>query len=397
MVCFNMRMKTQVVVIGGGPSGLLLSQLLKLAGIETVILERAARKHVLGRVRAGVLEPGTVSLLRDAGVAANLEKNGIFHDGCTLCNDETEVRIDFKDLTGKQVVLYGQTELTADLYEALDCQGTPIFHEVSDVELTDLEQELTQVFFRHDGKDCVVECQFVAGCDGFHGVSRNSIPASQRKTFERTYPFAWLGILAKVPPVRSELIYASSKDGFALASMRSEELSRCYVQVPSGEMIANWPDQRFWDTFASRLPPDAASGLIMGPSIDKTISAVRSFVCESMRWGNLFLVGDSAHIVPPTGAKGLNLAVSDVYYLTEALVDAFSRNGSTAGLDNYSARALARVWKAMRFSNEMTQLLHRFEEDRSFDSKLRRVSFQHLIASDTCRRDFAENYVGLPL
>lgn len=396
MVCGSMRLTTQVAIIGGGPSGLLLSQLLSIAGIETVVLERASRAHVLARIRAGVLEWNTVDLLRYAEVTANLDRRGTPHSGCLLSHNDDETRIDFLGLTGKQVMLFGQTELTADLYRALDKQDTPVFHDVTDVKLSGLKDDQSQVQFRQDGQDFVIDCKYIAGCDGFHGISRASIPKAQLQTFTKTFPFSWLGILAKAPPVSSELIYAASDEGFALASMRSADLARCYIQVPTTEYVQHWSDQQFWDGFARRLPSHAAALLSRGPSIEKTIAAVRSFVCEPMRWGNLFLVGDSAHIVPPTGAKGLNLAAADVRYLSEALIDALGHSRSTTGIDTYSTRALQRVWKVMRFSNQMTQLLHKFETEDAFAKKMRESVFRHLATSETARRDFAENYVGLP-
>ncbi len=388
-------MKTQVAIIGGGPSGLLLSQLLNKAGVETVVLERATRNHVLSRIRAGILEWGTVELLNEAGVGARMAREGLPHDGCHLTDDERSLHIDFKALTGKQILVYGQTEVTADLYNAQDGQGTTILHDVTDLEIYDLDQIHSSVTFTHEGARKRLECHYVAGCDGFHGVSRKTIPDDKRREFERVYPFGWLGILSETPPVSDELIYANSRHGFALASMRNENLVRYYVQVPLSDTVADWTDQRFWDEFARRIPSDAAARLVTGPSIEKSIAPLRSFVAEPLRWGNLFLVGDAAHIVPPTGAKGLNLAASDVYYLHQALIDAVKR-GSKTGIDEYSARALARIWKAMRFSWQMTTMLHRFDGEDAFAEQMRKATLAHLAASETARRDLAENYVGLP-
>ncbi|PTQ75566.1 4-hydroxybenzoate 3-monooxygenase [Celeribacter persicus] len=385
---------TQVAIIGGGPSGLLLSQLLNKAGIDTVILERATRDHVLSRIRAGILEWGTVELLREAGVDARMDKEGIPHDGCYLTDEELMVHIDFKGLTGKQVMVYGQTEVTTDLYNAQAAMGTTVLHEVSDVEIHDLDQAKSYVDFTHEGTRKRLECLYVAGCDGFHGVSRKTIPEEKRKEFERVYPFGWLGILSETPPVNDELIYSNSRHGFALASMRNENLVRYYVQVPLTDKVEDWSDQRFWDEFSRRIPSEAASRLVTGPSIEKSIAPLRSFVSEPLRWGNLFLVGDSAHIVPPTGAKGLNLAASDVYYLYTALIDAVK--GKTSGIDEYSTRALARIWKAMRFSWQMTTMLHRFDGEDAFAEQMRKATLNHLATSETARRDLAENYIGLP-
>jgi p-hydroxybenzoate 3-monooxygenase len=386
---------TQVAIIGGGPSGLLLSQLLNRAGIATVILERTSRAHVLSRIRAGILEWGTVDLLHQAGVGARIDAEGLPHDGCWLSDDDLMVHIDFRALTGKRVMVYGQTEVTTDLYAAQDAMGTTILHEVSDVTLHDLDQARPHVLFTHDGQRRRIDCLYIAGCDGFHGVSRKAIPAESRREFERTYPFGWLGILSRVPPVHPELVYSNSRHGFALASMRNPNLVRCYVQVPLTDTVDDWSDARFWEAFARRLPAETSARLVTGPSIEKSIAPLRSFVSEPLRWGNLFLVGDAAHIVPPTGAKGLNLAASDVHYLHAALVDALTGKGTT-GIQGYSDRALARIWKAMRFSWQMTTMLHRFEGEDAFAPMMRKATLAHLAASATARRDLAENYVGLP-
>lgn len=388
-------MKTQVAIIGGGPSGLLLSQLLNRQGIETIILERASRDHVLARIRAGILEWGAVELLREAGVGKRMDAEGIPHDGCVLSDNDLQVRIDFIGLTGHKVMVYGQTEVTADLYEAQDAMGTPIFHDVEDVTIGDLGEAQSTVSFTHQGERKTITCSYVAGCDGFHGVSRRTIPEEKRQEFERVYPFGWLGILSRTPPVHDELIYANSDRGFALASMRSRTLSRYYVQVPLSDKVGDWSDDAFWSELKRRLPSEVSARLVTGNSIEKSIAPLRSFVSEPLRWGNLFLVGDAAHIVPPTGAKGLNLAASDVWYLFHALVERFG-SGTTTGIDAYSGRALQRIWKAMRFSWQMTMLLHRFDDEDSFAGQMRKASLLHLSQSETARRELAENYIGLP-
>lgn len=388
-------MDTQVAIIGGGPSGLLLSQLLNRAGISTVILERSSREQVLSRIRAGILEWGTVELLREAGVGARMDAEGFPHDGTWITNADLVVHIDFMELTGRRVMVYGQTEVTRDLYAAQDAMGTTILHGVSDVTIHDLDGPNASVEYTMNGERARLTCAYVVGCDGFHGVSRKTIPQEKRREFERVYPFGWLGILARVPPVRDELIYASSPRGFALASMRNENLVRCYVQVPLTDAIEDWSDERFWTEFKCRIPSDAAANLTTGPSIEKSIAPLRSFVAEPLRWGRLFLVGDAAHIVPPTGAKGLNLAVSDVFYLHQALIEAL-KTASAAGIDGYSDRALKRIWKAMRFSWQMTTMLHQFEGEDSFAEQMRRASLEQLAGSEAARRDLAENYIGLP-
>ena len=386
---------TQVAIIGGGPSGLLLSQLLNKAGVETIILERSTREHVLSRIRAGVLESGTVEMLRRAGVHERMENQGIPHHGCYLTDDDLMVHIDFKKLTGKQVMVFGQTEVTTDLYTAQDAMGTSILHGVEDVSIHDLNQSISRVDYSLNGQRNSINCLYVAGCDGFHGVSRNTIPVAQRREYERVYPFGWLGVLSETPPANDELIYANSSHGFALASMRNEKLSRYYIQVPVTDKVENWTDDQFWAALKKRLPVDMAQEMVTGPSVEKSIAPLRSFVSEPLRWGNLFLVGDAAHIVPPTGAKGLNLAVSDVYYLHSALTDAVKSN-DVSGIDSYSSKALTRIWKAMRFSWQMTTMLHRFDNEDSFAGQMRKASLDHLANSETARRELAENYVGLP-
>jgi p-hydroxybenzoate 3-monooxygenase len=388
-------MDTQVVIIGGGPSGLLLSQLLNRAGISTVILERSSREHVLSRIRAGILEWGSVEMLREAGVGARMDAEGFPHDGTYITDADLMVHIDFKALTGKRVMVYGQTEVTQDLYGAQDAMGTTLIHGVADVQILDLDGAQARVEYTLNGERKALSCAYVAGCDGFHGVSRKTIPEEKRREFERVYPFGWLGILSRTPPVHDELIYANSPHGFALASMRNANLVRYYVQVPLTDTVEDWSDARFWAEFSRRIPSSAAAHLVTGPSIEKSIAPLRSFVSEPLRWGRLFLVGDAAHIVPPTGAKGLNLAVSDVFYLHQALIEAL-KQGSEKGIDAYSERALSRIWKAMRFSWQMTTMLHRFDGEDSFSAQMRRATLAHLAESETARRELAENYVGLP-
>ncbi|MDO5620277.1 MAG: 4-hydroxybenzoate 3-monooxygenase [Paracoccus sp. (in: a-proteobacteria)] len=388
-------MDTQVVIIGAGPSGLLLSQLLNRAGVETVLLERSSRDHVLSRIRAGILEWGSVEMLREAGVGARMDAEGFPHDGTFITDGDRSIHIDFKGLTGKRVMVYGQTEVTQDLYAAQDAMGTTIIHGVEDVSIHDLDATRARVEYTLNGERRSLTCAYVAGCDGFHGVSRKTIPEAKRREFERVYPFGWLGILSRTPPVSEELIYASSDHGFALASMRNANLSRYYVQVPLTDTPEDWSDDRFWTEFKRRIPSDAAARLVTGPSIEKSIAPLRSFVSEPLRWGRMFLVGDAAHIVPPTGAKGLNLAVSDVFYLHQALIEAL-KQGSEKGVDSYSERALARIWKAMRFSWQMTTMLHQFEGEDTFAAAMRRATLTHLAESETARRELAENYVGLP-
>lgn len=387
--------RTQVAIVGGGPSGLLLSQLLHREGVDTVVLERHSRAHVLERIRAGVLEQGTTDLLRKAGVAERMDREGHRHDGTEIAFGDHRLRIDFRMLTDKSVTVYGQTEITRDLYEARDAMQGAVVDEAVDVALHDLTTDTPWVTYVKDGHKRRLACDFVAGCDGFHGISRRSIPADRLRLFEKIYPFGWLGILSRTPPVSDELIYAGHEDGFALCSMRNPELSRYYVQVPSDEKVETWSDDRFWETLVGRLPRDAAAALVTGPSIEKSIAPLRSFVAEPMRFGRLFLAGDAAHIVPPTGAKGLNLAAADIHHLSSALM-AFYRSDDQAALEGYSDRALARVWKAERFSWWMTTLLHRFGMEENFDRRIQQSEFAYLAGSRAAQTALAENYVGLP-
>jgi p-hydroxybenzoate 3-monooxygenase len=387
--------RVPVVIIGGGPAGLLLARLLHLAGIGSAVLERQTREHVMARVRAGVLEWGTVETLREAGVGHRMDREGAVHDGVGLTFSGRHVRIDFSRLTGKGVMVYGQTQVTADLYAAIDEAGVPLADEVEAVTPHDVAGDAPYVTYTRDGVTHRIDCDYVAGCDGYHGVSRTVIPASVLRTCERTYPFGWLGILSETPPVDAELVYAHHERGFALCSMRHAMLSRYYVQCAVDDTVDDWPDDRFWSELLTRLPKDAAGRLVTGPSVDKSVTPLRSFVAEPLRYGRLFLAGDAGHIVPPTGAKGLNLAVSDVRYLAAALGDAV-KGGSTTGLDEYSDRALARVWKAVRFSWWLTTLMHHFPGRSQFDQRIQEAELDYLAGSEAAQRSFAENYVGLP-
>jgi len=386
--------RTQVGIIGAGPAGLLLARLLKAQGIDSVILEARSRDYVEARIRAGVLEQGTVALLEEASVAERLHRDGLVHDGVEIVAGGRRFRVDFRALTGKTVTVYGQTEVTRDLIAARLAGDGPIVWEAAGVALRDIETGRPRLGYRLAGAEHELACDFIAGCDGFHGVSRSSLPASSQ-TFERTYPFGWLGILADVPPCSDELIYASHPRGFALASMRSPTRSRYYIQCSLDEKIEEWPDERIWDELKRRLGPEAGSHVTMGPSIEKSIAPLRSFVSTPMQHGRLFLAGDAAHIVPPTGAKGLNLAASDVHYLCRALVAHYGKKDDTP-LRAYSDTALARVWKAERFSWWMTMLLHKLHAETSFEAQMQRAELDYLASSRAAQTALAENYVGLP-
>lgn len=385
-------MRTEVVIVGAGPAGLMLGRLLEQAGIEALILERRSADHVLGRIRAGVLEQGSVDLLDRVGAGQRMHAEGLVHRGTGLLFDGQKLRIDFSDLVGRTVMVYGQTEVTRDLMQVR--QGRTVY-EADDVELHDIDGENPSVSYRKDGATHRISCDFIAGCDGFHGVSRSSIPASALTCFERVYPFGWLGLLVDRPPVAEELVYAHHERGFALCSQRSPTRSRYYVQVAADEDVAGWSDDRFWDELRRRLDPATAETLQTGPAIEKSIAQLRSFVVEPLRFGRLFLAGDAAHIVPPTGAKGLNLALRDVALLADGLIEAL-RDRSTAGINSYSARALERIWRAERFSWWMTSLLHVFPEGGDFGRRIQRAEFDYLRHSRAAQESLAENYVGLP-
>ncbi|MDR5859173.1 4-hydroxybenzoate 3-monooxygenase [Halomonas eurihalina] len=390
-------MKTQVAIIGAGPSGLLLGQLLQRQGIDNVILERRSGEYVLGRIRAGVLEQGMVDLLREAGVDERMDAEGLPHDGVELAFDNRRVRIDLAGLTGgKQVMVYGQTEVTRDLMAARQATGGTTLYEVDDVQPHDLDTECPYVTFvdKH-GETQRLDCDYVAGCDGYHGVSRRTIPKDRIKEFERIYPFGWLGLLSDTPPVADELIYARHERGFALCSMRSETRSRYYLQVPLEEKVEDWSDERFWEELKRRVPEDVAAKLVTGPSLEKSIAPLRSFVVEPMQYGRLFLVGDAAHIVPPTGAKGLNLAASDVNSLYRLLVKVY-HEGRTDLIPNYSRTCLKRIWKAERFSWWMTSMLHKFSDEEDFGSRMQQAELDYVTGSEAGLTTIAENYVGLP-
>jgi p-hydroxybenzoate 3-monooxygenase len=388
-------MRTQVAIIGAGPAGLLLGQLLHRAGVDAVILERRTPEYVLARIRAGVLEQGTVELLDEAGVADRLHVEGLPHGGVELAFGGARHRIDLQGLTGRHVTVYGQTEVTRDLMAARAGAGAVSVYEAADVSIEGFDSPAPRVRWRRDGREHVLDCDFVAGCDGYHGVSRASVPPASLRVFERGYPFGWLGVLCDVPPVSGELIYANHPRGFALCSMRSPTRSRYYVQCGLDERIEDWPDGRFFDELRSRLDERAADALVTGPSIEKSIAPLRSFVAEPMRFGSLFLAGDAAHIVPPTGAKGLNLAAADVRVLARALV-AHYRDGDDDGIDRYSERCLRRVWKAVRFSWWMTTLMHRFPDTDDFGQKIQEAELGYLVGSHAASTALAENYVGLP-
>ena len=389
-------MKVQVCIIGGGPSGLLLSQLLHLKGIDTIVLEKYSREHVLARIRAGVLEHGFARLMREAQCGERMDREGEIHNGFEIAHDGVLSHIDLhKHSGGNSVLVYGQTELTRDLYEARDRAGGKIVHNAEDVTPHDLTSDQPHVTYRANGQSVRVDCDYIVGADGFHGVSRKSIPKDVLREYEKVYPFGWLGVLSRTKPVSPELIYVKHERGFALCSLRSQVLSRYYVQVPLTDKVEDWSDDAFWAELKRRLPDDVAARLITGPSIEKSIAPLRSFVAEPMSYGRLFLAGDAAHIVPPTGARGLNSAASDIYYLYHAML-AHYQDGDDSGLKGYSAKALARIWKAQRFSWWMTMMLHRFPDRSEYEDRLQATELDYLLSSETAQRLLAENYVGLP-
>jgi p-hydroxybenzoate 3-monooxygenase len=388
--------RTQVAIIGAGPAGMFLAHLLRRAGVESVVVERRSREYVEGRVRAGVLDRITVEVMGRLGLDGRLRRDGLAHAGTTLMFDGEMFQVDFKALTGSVVTVYGQSEAMKDLFDAAAKNDLKLVFEADDVVPNDVDRDHPSVTYRKDGVGQRIDCDFIAGCDGSHGISHSAIPKERVRVFERNYPFGWLGIMAEVPPVHHELIYCNHANGFALASMRSPTRSRCYVQVGAAERIEDWPDARFWGEFALRLGGDAGARITRGPSFEKSIAPLRSFVAEPMQHGRLFLLGDAAHIVPPTGAKGMNLAVSDAVMLSEALRE-FYGSGSEAALEAYSARALARVWKAERFSWWLTGLTHRFGEHGPIERRLQRAEFDYLRESHAAQTAFAENYIGLPL
>ncbi|WP_114240427.1 4-hydroxybenzoate 3-monooxygenase [Dyella sp. C9] len=390
-------MRTQVAIIGAGPSGLLLGQLLSQAGIANVIIERQRADYVLGRIRAGVLEQTSADLLREAGVGDRMEREGIPHAGFELLFDNARHRIDMQGLTGgKQVIVYGQTEVTRDLMEAREASGAQTLYEASEVVIANFDSAQPTVSCTSGGRRHEIHCDFIAGCDGFHGVCRASIPRNAIHEYEKVYPFGWLGLLADVPPVADELVYANTARGFALCSMRSRTRSRYYLQVAIDDRVENWSDEAFWYELRARLDPDARERLVTGPSLEKSIAPLRSYVAEPLRFGRLFLAGDAAHIVPPTGAKGLNLAATDVKYLAAALIEHYDEHSDT-GIDTYSERCLRRVWKAERFSWWFTSLMHNFPDGGDFGRKLQGAELDYLVNSEAASRSLAENYVGLPL
>ncbi|HRJ69769.1 MAG TPA: 4-hydroxybenzoate 3-monooxygenase [Beijerinckiaceae bacterium] len=389
-------MRTQVAIIGSGPSGLLLGQLLSRAGISNVIVDNKPKEYILGRIRAGVLEQGAAAMLEEAGVAARMHREGLVHEGFDIVFDGERHRIDLAAHSGgKTVMVYGQTEITRDLMEARQADGTPTFYAAENVAIHDIDRSSPCVTFWHEGRPYDIKCDFIAGCDGYHGICRASVPAGAITRFERVYPFGWLGLLADVPPCHHELIYVHNERGFALCSQRSLTRSRYYLQCSLDDTVDAWSDDLFWAELKRRLGPEIAATVQTGPSIEKSIAPLRSFVAEPLRFGTLFLAGDAGHIVPPTGAKGLNLAASDVRYLFDGFVD-YYRSSSQSGLDAYSQRALARIWKAERFSWWMTNLLHTFPQVSGFDRRMQRTDFAYLISSEAAQRSLAENYVGLP-
>jgi p-hydroxybenzoate 3-monooxygenase len=388
-------LRTKVAIIGAGPAGLLLGQLLRTYGIDNVILERQTPDYVLGRIRAGLLEEGTLALLDEVDAGARAHGEGLIHDGIELAFGGERHRIDMKAATGRTVMIYGQTEVTLDLMNARKAAGLTSVYQASDVTPLDFDTDQPRVTYVKDGVTCEIACDFIAGCDGFHGISRTSVKPTAIETFERVYPFGWLGILSETPPVSHELIYSNHARGFALCTMRSTHRSRYYVQCSLDDQVDQWPDGRFWDELKQRLDQKAADHLVTGPSIEKSIAPLRSFVAEPMRFGRMFLAGDAAHIVPPTGAKGLNLAASDAHYLASALREFYDEK-SSAGIDHYSGKALARVWKAVRFSWWMTSMLHKFPDTGTIGARIQLAELDYVVNSKAAMPSLAENYVGLP-
>ena len=387
--------RTQVAIIGGGPAGLLLSHILDRNGIDSIVLERQSRAYVLARIRAGVLEAGTVELMRDVGLGARMDREGIPHDSVGIAwEGRDRFLIDTRKFTGKSMMVYGQTAITEDLYGSRDAAGGQIVNEAGNVQLHELELDHPYVTYEKNGQGCRIDCDYVAGCDGYHGVSRQSIPPELLQVYEKAYPFGWLGIMSETPPYE-DLCYCYHSRGFALASQRSPMLSRYYIQCDLDAKLEDWPDERFWQEFLSRCPKYLSDKIVTGPSIEKSIAPLRSFVAEPMRYGRLFLAGDAAHIVPPTGAKGLNLAVSDVFYLSRALTETY-KTGKTKYLDSYSDMALRRVWGAARISWWLTMLLHRFPDEPAFELRARENQFDYLASSEHAQASLAEQYVGLP-
>jgi len=391
----NQKMKTQVAIIGGGPAGLLLSQILMRANIATIVLESRSRSYVLNRIRAGVIEHGSMELLCDAGMGERLLKEGIKHSGFIISSENKGFRIDLSLASGKSVYIYGQTEITMDLYKAQEKYSATIFHGVKNVSIQDINTTKPQVYFEISQQPHHISCDYIAGCDGSKGISRSFIPKQKVKIHQSNYPYSWLGILTKTKPVHKELIYANHERGFALASMRNQKLSRYYIQTSKRENISNWPDKKIWEELKKRLPAEFSNIIETGNSVEKSLTTLRSIVFEPMQWERLFLAGDSAHIMPPTGAKGLNLAFSDIFYLSNSLIN-FYRTGSTQELERYSERALSRVWKTVRFSQWMTSLLHTSKEKNSIEREFQLSELQELSNSESAQKALAENYVGIP-
>lgn len=391
-----MKHKTKVAIIGAGPSGLLLGQLLTKAGIDNIILERQTGEYVLGRIRAGVLEQGTVNLIRESGAGARMDKEGLIHTGTDFSFQGEHYHIDIEKYSGgKHVIVYGQTEVTRDLMEAREKVGGVTVYKAENVELHDIESDNPYVTYQHEGESFHLDCDYIAGCDGFHGVSRKSIPSDQLEEYEKVYPFGWLGLMSDTPPVNDELVYCAHERGFALCSMRSETRSRYYIQVPDTDKIENWNEEKFWAELKRRIPPEMAERLVTGPAIEMSIAPLRSYVCETMQYGKVFLLGDAAHIVPPTGAKGLNLAASDVDTAYRLFIKIYEDN-RTDLIPRYQEICLARTWKAVRFSWWMTMLLHRFQSAGRFDFRVQQAEFDYFIHSEAGKATIAENYVGLP-